>query len=411
MLRKRMLILLGGCLLAVSTACADDLAYVDCAKQQGEATPVYAKPRRTQDTVASLACGERFTVLLYGFIFSRIETKDGKVGYIFSSLITVDHSGAAAPRVQPAAPTAPAVTAPQATVAANQPPPATLAQTNAAPVQAIPSKTTPEASQASATTAAATPSAAERTEPAAAPAASAPVEPASTQAYSDPTPVSPAEAPKTAAQPSETEASPTPVAEREPVAAEPATPAIQPAVKPANARESWERPNPTAAERTPRVEFYGGYAFTRFDDGGSGTNLQGGMGSFGWNVKPWLQVVADTSYSVVTLSGTKNVLYGNHFGPRIYPRGRHRLGMSPFVEALFGGSRLDTKVSGASGYNTSDNTFSIKAGGGLDMRLSRYFEVRVVDADYYRTSFGGVTQNNYWISTGIVLRLFGGGAE
>jgi hypothetical protein len=29
--------------------------------------------------------------------------------------------------------------------------------------------------------------------------------------------------------------------------------------------------------------------------------------------------------------------------------------------------------------------------------------------DYYRTSFGtNVHQNNYWASTGIVLRLFGG---
>ena len=45
------------------------------------------------------------------------------------------------------------------------------------------------------------------------------------------------------------------------------------------------------------------------------------------------------------------------------------------------------------------------------MRISRMFEVRVIDADYYRTSFGGVTQNNYWISAGIVLRLFGGASQ
>jgi hypothetical protein len=34
------------------------------------------------------------------------------------------------------------------------------------------------------------------------------------------------------------------------------------------------------------------------------------------------------------------------------------------------------------------------------------------DVDYYRTSFGvNAHQNNYWASTGIVLRLFGRGAE
>ena len=159
------------------------------------------------------------------------------------------------------------------------------------------------------------------------------------------------------------------------------------------------------------MDFYGGYAFTRFNSGGTGTNFEGGMASAAWNVRPWLQIVADTSYSVVTLSGTKNILYGNHYGPRFFPRGRHRLGITPFAEALFGGSRVDTKVSGVGGYTLSDNSFSVKAGGGFDMRLSRLFELRVVDADYYRTSFGGVTQNNYWISTGIVLRLFGGGAE
>jgi hypothetical protein len=34
------------------------------------------------------------------------------------------------------------------------------------------------------------------------------------------------------------------------------------------------------------------------------------------------------------------------------------------------------------------------------------------DVDYYRTSFGvNLHQNNYWASTGIVLRLFGGRSE
>jgi len=159
------------------------------------------------------------------------------------------------------------------------------------------------------------------------------------------------------------------------------------------------------------MDLFGGYAYTRFNSGGTGTNLEGGMGSVGWNAKPWLQIVADTSYSVVTLSGTKNVLYGNHYGPRIFPRGRNPLGVTPFVEALFGGSRVDTKISGVGGYTVSDSSFSIKAGGGFDMRISRMFEVRVIDADYYRTSFGGVTQNNYWISAGIVLRLFGGASQ
>jgi hypothetical protein len=137
------------------------------------------------------------------------------------------------------------------------------------------------------------------------------------------------------------------------------------------------------------------------------------MGSFGWNVKPWLQIVGDSSYSFVTVSGTKNVLYGNHYGPRYIYHKRNRWNITPFAEALFGASRADTTVSGAGGYTTSENCFSIKVGGGLDYHPSRRFEIRLFDVDYYRTSFGiNAHQNNYWASAGIVIRLFGGsGAE
>lgn len=136
------------------------------------------------------------------------------------------------------------------------------------------------------------------------------------------------------------------------------------------------------------------------------------MGSVGWNFKPWLQVVADSSYSVVTVSGTKNVLYGNHFGPRYFHRGRNRWGATPFLEALVGGSRADTTVPGVGGYKTSANCLSYKVGGGLDLHPSRHWEIRVFDVDYYRTAFGtNLHQNNYWASAGIVLRLFGGSSD
>jgi hypothetical protein len=161
------------------------------------------------------------------------------------------------------------------------------------------------------------------------------------------------------------------------------------------------------------LELFGGYAFARLDGGGGTTsNLNGALGSFGWNIKPWLQIVADTSYSFVTTSGTKNVLYGNHYGPRYFRRGHNRWGATPFVEALVGGSRATTTVSGIGGYSTSENAISFKVGGGLDIHPSRHFDIRLFDADYYRTSFGtNVHQNNYWISTGIVLRLFGGSSQ
>jgi hypothetical protein len=143
---------------------------------------------------------------------------------------------------------------------------------------------------------------------------------------------------------------------------------------------------------------------------GSYSNLNGAMGSFGWNFKPWLQIVADSSYNVITpVSGTKTVLYGNHFGPRYFYRKHMRWGATPFVEALVGGSRSDTTVSGTGGYKTSQNCLTYKVGGGFDLHPSRRWEIRVLDFDYYRTSFGtNLHQNNYWASTGIVLHFFGG---
>src|SRR5260370_1148253 len=114
MLRKRILVLLGGCFLLGSAAWADEVGYVDCSNHP-EGTQVYAKARKSPDVMGSVPCGERFTVLLYGFIFSRVQTGDGKVGYVFSNVISVDR-GAAAQRPA-AAPAAAAASASSSNVA------------------------------------------------------------------------------------------------------------------------------------------------------------------------------------------------------------------------------------------------------------------------------------------------------
>src|SRR5213083_2394587 len=101
MFRNRFLILLGGCALVASAAMADDIGFIDCSKN-AEGAQVFAKPRRSPEVLASVPCGERFTILVYGFVFSRIQTGDGKIGYVYSNLIAVDR--AAAPLQKPASP-------------------------------------------------------------------------------------------------------------------------------------------------------------------------------------------------------------------------------------------------------------------------------------------------------------------
>jgi hypothetical protein len=449
MLRNRILVVAGACLLAGSAAMADEVGYVDCTSHS-EGAQVFGKPRRTQDTVASLACGERFTILVYGFYFSRIQTSAGQVGYIYSSLIAVDRAATSvqpktqaagqqtAQQGQPAASlqvasektkiprTLPIDAQPKASAAAPQPAvaagnpadsSAAVAQsapsvssqattTDAAPVQ--PAAPQPAPAAASATSAAdAKPAVTDTATPAAQPVPSAPAQPEAV--VSQPTAVATAAVETAAAGSTGTEAATT--AEPAPAQPEAAQPAA-PAIRPADTRETWEKPRPSLRGAT-LIELYGGYAFARIDGGGgAASNLNGALGAFGWNVKPWLQIVGDTSYSFQTVGTTKNIIYGNHYGVRYFHRRANRWGITPFVEGLVGGSRADTKISGVGGYTLSANCISYKVGGGLDIHPSRRWEIRLVDADYYRTSFGtNKEQNNYWISTGVVLRLFGGPAD
>jgi len=419
--RNRFLILLGACLLSASAAWADDVGLIDCSSHS-EGAQVFAKPRRTPELVASVPCGERFTILVYGFVFSRIQTGDGKVGYVYSNLIAVDRAGApaqkppsaqvvtasekvairTAPVAQPA-PSVPAQPAPAPVAPAPAPVVVPPAPISSAPV---PPAATSNAPQTNVTIARPDPPAPAQLQPVPARPAPAPAsEPASS--FSVSTPASPAPT-ANAPEPSAPVAQPDPPAQPQPEPA-PAQPAAAP-IRPVNDRATWEKPNPGGVRRAPLIEVFGGYAFARLDGGGgTATNLNGALGSFGWNFKPWLQLVADSSYNVVTISGTKNVLYGNHFGPRYFHRGRNRWGATPFVEGLIGGSRADTTISGVGGYTTSANCLSYKVGGGLDLHPSRHWEIRLFDVDYYRTSFGtNIHQNNYWASTGIVLHLFGG---
>jgi hypothetical protein len=429
MLRNRFLILLSAGFLAASASWADEVGYIDCSSHSEDAQ-VFGKPRKTPDIVAVMPCGERFTIIVYGFYFSRIQTKDGQIGYVYSSLIAVDRVAPAVRQTPPMQMAVektkiPSTRARDANLSSPTPAqlqPATV-QPAPAPAPEIPSPALPS----SASVASGSP----RNVPEASgtfvqPDPPAPIEPAEAQpqpapAQPVPTPspeiasptgsapaapalAAPPESAATVAQPDP----PTPApAQPQPAPAQPAPPAI----RPAHTHDTWEKPLPSV-RRSPLLEVYGGFAFARFVSGGSSTNFNGALGSFGWNFKPWLQIAGDTSYSFVTVSGTKNVLYGNHYGPRYYYRSRNHWNVTPFAEAFVGSSRSDTTVSGIGGYTTSENSLSFKVGGGIDFRPSRRWEIRLFDVDYYRTSFGtNAHQNNYWVSTGVVLRLFGGRSE
>ena len=87
--------------------------------------------------------------------------------------------------------------------------------------------------------------------------------------------------------------------------------------------------------------------------------------------------------------------------------------LQPFLDAVKKAETRDDITRNAT-TNPPDRVkeFSYKAGGGVDFHISHRWEIRVIDLDYYRTSFGtNMTQNNYWASAGVVLRLFGSRAS
>jgi len=167
----------------------------------------------------------------------------------------------------------------------------------------------------------------------------------------------------------------------------------------------------SVTRRTPVGEMFGGFSYARLSDSGVSTNTKGVVGSFAWNAKPWLQLVADTSYNVGSYNGVNVTLYGNHYGARVFHRERNSWRASPFAEVLVGGSHVNNTVSGSSGLQFTDLGFSMKMGGGVDFNLTPHFAVRVFDADYYRTSLFGAHQNNIWLTTGFVIRLGGARPE
>jgi len=159
-----------------------------------------------------------------------------------------------------------------------------------------------------------------------------------------------------------------------------------------------------AAQDYPKAEIFGGYQFIRFNPGGgvTGSNCQGGAGSVAGNLNHWFGVVCDFGACKVTRqpSGTSAHLVNYLFGPKLTYRSQGRL--SPFAQVLFGGERIGVSASGFG--STSDSSFAMAFGGGADYELTNHVSLRVIQAEYLYTKFGGTHQNNARISAGVVYR-------
>jgi opacity protein-like surface antigen len=140
------------------------------------------------------------------------------------------------------------------------------------------------------------------------------------------------------------------------------------------------------AQDTPKAEVAGNYTYMRF---AGGVNCNGGGGSVAGNFNKWFGMVGDFSACRFT-GGGNAVTY--MFGPKLSYRSSSRV--TPYFQTLFGGMHLPAA-----------NAFAMAAGGGVDVKVSDRFAVRVVQAEYLLTHFGGVRQNNFRLSAGVVFRF------
>lgn len=171
---------------------------------------------------------------------------------------------------------------------------------------------------------------------------------------------------------------------------------------------------------TPRYEIAGLYQYLNFNPGEGFRNFggHGASGAFTYNANDWLGLTAEIGgyHFKRQVLGTPDAL-GNVpvesitgslqtylFGPRI--NFRHFDHFVPFAEAMFGAAHGGAQLTG----DTTQSTFAMALGGGLDVVLTKHLAWRFLQADYLMTNFNGTLlnanarQNNFRIGTGAVLR-------
>jgi hypothetical protein len=164
-----------------------------------------------------------------------------------------------------------------------------------------------------------------------------------------------------------------------------------------------------AQEEPSKLELYGGYDYVRFNINAKVNgqppsqtfNGNGGGGELVYYVNNWLGVLGDVSGYWATNSARQGAAIPYLFGPRA--SFRHGT-VTPFVQVLVGGV---VTSSGIEQFGWQCH-FAMTAGGGIDVKVSKHFSIRLVQAEYFLTKIpDGLNnrQNNFRFGTGIVFRF------
>jgi len=185
--------------------------------------------------------------------------------------------------------------------------------------------------------------------------------------------------------------------------------------RPAVAQVPPAQPMP-ASDKPYRAELAFGYTYLHSNapPGGCGCfNLNGGNATFAWPIKSGMfALVGDVTVAyagAVSTTGDSLTLSTFTAGGRYLPRLKHSP-LQPFGQVLAGLAHSSgTLVQGSNpGAGNAGAAFAANLGGGLDLRATRRFSVRLVEADYLLTTLDNGSnnyQNNLRISAGMVVHF------
>ncbi len=165
-----------------------------------------------------------------------------------------------------------------------------------------------------------------------------------------------------------------------------------------------------------RAELALGYSYLHSNapPGGCGCfNMNGGNATFAWPLRSGQFALAgDVTFAhagTISSSGDSLTLSTFTTGVRyLPPMGRSSL--QPFGQVLVGLAHSSgTLVQGSNpGAANAGTAFASNLGGGLDLRLTPRFSVRLIEADYLLTTFDNGSndhQNNVRVSAGVVVHF------
>lgn len=149
-----------------------------------------------------------------------------------------------------------------------------------------------------------------------------------------------------------------------------------------------------SAQAQDKAELFGGYSYMRFRNSQS-ANLNGWEIAGQYKFTDWLGGVADFDGHYGSSNGINSSTHTYLFGPQVSLPSR----VSPFAHLLLGGAHISEAGFGSA-------SFSMALGGGIDVGLFHdQFYWRVIQTDYLMTQFRSHAQNNFRLSTGIVIRF------